>query len=69
MPGYLSNNSFDVCLYIEPCSSVGEGTIIMHMAMVNSGAIIGANCIINSMALVEHDVVIGNNVHVATGLN
>jgi sugar O-acyltransferase (sialic acid O-acetyltransferase NeuD family) len=46
---------------------IGEGTIIMHGAVVNAAAAIGANCIVNSMALVEHDATIGEHCHVATG--
>jgi sugar O-acyltransferase (sialic acid O-acetyltransferase NeuD family) len=45
---------------------IGEGTIIMHGALVNAGARIGRNCIINSKALVEHDVLVGDHCHVST---
>jgi sugar O-acyltransferase (sialic acid O-acetyltransferase NeuD family) len=48
-------------------SMVGEGTIIMHGCIINSGASIGANCIINSQALVEHDVLINDHCHISTG--
>ena len=52
--------------YISKHSSVGEGTVIMHQALVNANAKIGANCIINTKALIEHDVVIENGCHVST---
>lgn len=53
--------------YVSPHARLGEGTIIMHQAMVNAGAIVGANCIINSKALIEHDVQVGDHCHIATG--
>ena len=49
-------------------SSIGEGTIIMHGAIVNSMASVGRNCIVNSMALIEHNCVIGDHCHVSTGV-
>ncbi len=53
--------------YVSAHAEVGEGTIIMHGAVVNAGAKIGKNCIINSKALVEHDAVVESNCHIATG--
>ncbi|MBS0418957.1 MAG: acetyltransferase [Proteobacteria bacterium] len=44
----------------------GEGTIVMHGAIVNAGATVGRNCIINSMALVEHDCVVADHCHIST---
>ena len=46
---------------------IGEGTIIMHNAFVNSSTNIGFNCIINSKAHIEHDVSIGDHTHISTG--
>jgi sugar O-acyltransferase (sialic acid O-acetyltransferase NeuD family) len=45
---------------------LGEGTIVMHGAIINAGVRIGSNCIINSNALIEHGVSIGNNCHIST---
>lgn len=53
--------------YVSPHASIAGGTIVMHGAIVNSGARIGHNCIINTRALVEHDAVIGDHCHVSTG--
>jgi sugar O-acyltransferase (sialic acid O-acetyltransferase NeuD family) len=53
--------------YVSEHVEVGEGTIIMHDAVVNSNVRLGDNCIINSKALVEHDSIIGNHCHIATG--
>ena len=53
--------------YVSKHSVIGEGTIIMHGAIVNARAKIGNNCIVNSKALIEHDVVIEDNCHISTG--
>ena len=53
--------------YVSKYAIIGEGTVIMHHAIVNAGAIVGSNCILNSKSLVEHDAVIGDNCHIATG--
>ena len=53
--------------YISKNSSIGEGSILMHGAIVNAGAKIGKNCIINSKSLIEHDVTIEDNCHISTG--
>ncbi|WP_323588665.1 NeuD/PglB/VioB family sugar acetyltransferase [Aliarcobacter butzleri] len=52
--------------YVSNHSSIEEGTIIMHHALVNANAKIGKNCIINTKALIEHDCVIGDNCHIST---
>ena len=52
--------------YISKYANLGMGTIVMHGAIINAGAIIGDNCIINSMALIEHGVKIGRNCHIST---
>lgn len=53
--------------HISRYSKIGEGSIVMHHAIVNSSAIVGVNCILNSNALVEHDAVIGDHCHISTG--
>lgn len=52
--------------YVSKHARVGEGTIVMHQAVVNAGAEIGVNCIINTKALVEHDAVVRDHCHVST---
>ena len=52
--------------YVSKHSSIEEGTVIMHHALVNANVKIGKNCIINSKALIEHDCIIGNNCHIST---
>ena len=53
--------------YVSKYAEIGDGTIIMHNALINAGAKIGSNCIINSNALIEHDAIIGDHCHIATG--
>jgi len=48
-------------------ATLGEGTIVMHQALVNAGAKVGANCIINTFCDIEHDAIIGNQCHISTG--
>ena len=47
--------------YVSRHARVGEGTIIMHGALVNAGAQVGRNCIINTFCLLEHDASIGDH--------
>ena len=53
--------------YVSSRAVVGEGSVIMHDALVNAYARIGANTIINTKALVEHGTQVGDHCHVATG--
>ena len=53
--------------YVSKHAEIGDGTIIMHHALINAGAKIGTNCIINNKALIEHDAIIGDHCHIATG--
>jgi len=53
--------------YIATSAKIGEGSIIMHHALVNANANIGLNCIINSKCLIEHDAIIGSHCHISTG--
>lgn len=53
--------------HVSKYTNIGDGTIIMHHAIINTNAKIGINCIINSKCLIEHDAVIGNHCHISTG--
>jgi sugar O-acyltransferase (sialic acid O-acetyltransferase NeuD family) len=53
--------------YLSRYASIGEGTVILHDALVNANATIGKNCIINTKALIEHDATIEDNCHISTG--
>ncbi|QOP43227.1 acetyltransferase [Sulfurimonas sediminis] len=65
--GYTLPTIISPLSYVSRYASVGEGTIIMHHALINASVKIGQNCIINTKALVEHDAVIENNCHISTG--
>lgn len=64
---------FTLPLCVSPLACVsahahcGQGTVVMHHALVNAAVRIGNNCIINSKALVEHDCRIGDHCHIAVG--
>tara|TARA_Y100000590_G_C15689451_1_gene1002879 strand:- start:204 stop:785 length:582 start_codon:yes stop_codon:yes gene_type:complete len=47
---------------------IGNGTIIMHGAIINPKAKIGKNCIINTGCIIEHEVVIEDHCHISTGV-
>ena len=53
--------------WIAKSAVVGEGSIVMHDALINSHAVIGINCIINTKSLIEHDVLVSDHCHVSTG--
>ena len=53
--------------YVSKHAQIGEGSIIMHGAIVNANAKVGKNCIINNRTLIEHDAMIGDHCHIATG--
>jgi sugar O-acyltransferase (sialic acid O-acetyltransferase NeuD family) len=53
--------------YVSRHARLGEGSIVLHGAIVNAGAQVGKNCIINSQSLLEHDVLVGDHCHIATG--
>ena len=52
---YVSNHTF-----------IGDGTVVMHDALINAGASVGDNCIINSKAIIEHDCKVSNHCHIST---
>ena len=52
--------------HVAKSATIGEGTIIMHQALVNANAKVGRNCIINTKTLLEHDVIVGDHCHIST---
>lgn len=44
---------------------IGEGTVVMANAVINSSAKIGRHCIINTGAIVEHDNILSDYVHLS----
>lgn len=52
---------------ISPSAVIGEGSVVMPMAVINAGAHVGCHCIINTAAVVEHDNEICDYAHVSCG--
>jgi sugar O-acyltransferase (sialic acid O-acetyltransferase NeuD family) len=52
--------------YVSKHSTIEEGTVIMHHALINANVKIGKNCIINTKALIEHDCIVEDNCHIST---
>jgi len=52
--------------YVSKHAAIGDGTIVMHDALINANTTIGDNCIINSKALIEHDCTISKHCHIST---
>jgi sugar O-acyltransferase (sialic acid O-acetyltransferase NeuD family) len=69
----LKNIGFNLPVIISPLAyvakhtTIGEGTVVMHQALINVNATIGKNCIINTKALIEHDVIVEDHCHISTG--
>jgi sugar O-acyltransferase (sialic acid O-acetyltransferase NeuD family) len=53
--------------WISPTATLGDGTVVLARAVVNTGADIGRHAIVNTAAVVEHDVLLGAGSHVAPG--
>lgn len=49
---------------IDPSVVPGEGSVIVHRAVVQAGSCVGSHLIINTGAVVEHDCVLADFVHV-----
>ena len=47
-------------------ATIGEGSVIMHNAIINAKAKVGKHCIINTKANIEHNVQIGDFCHIST---
>jgi sugar O-acyltransferase (sialic acid O-acetyltransferase NeuD family) len=64
--GFIFPNIISSRAYVSQHAVIGEGTVIMHDALINAGVSIDCNCIINSKALVEHDSKISKHCHIST---
>ena len=50
---------------IDPLSLVGEGSVVMHHAVIQRGTRVGKHGIINTASSIDHDCVLGDFVHIA----
>ena len=64
--GYTLPNIISPLAYCSKHAKIGEGSIVMHQALINANATIGDNCIINTKALIEHDAIIESHTHIST---
>ena len=64
--GFNTPNIISPRAYVSKYATLGQGTVVMHDAMINASVSIGKNCIINSKALIEHDSTIEDFCHIAT---
>lgn len=48
-------------------AEIGQGSVVMHQAVVNADAKVGEGCIINTFSNIEHDAVVGDFCHISTG--
>lgn len=53
--------------HVSTHAHIGEGTVVMHYAMVNVSASIGVGCILNTYCNIEHDAVVEDFCHISTG--
>ena len=63
------NHVFGVLIHpsasLDRLSSVGEGSVVMHRAVIQRGTRIGKHGIINTASSIDHDCVLGDFVHIA----
>lgn len=52
---------------VSPSARIGDGTVVMPLAVINAAATIGAMVIVNTNAVIEHDCAIGDGAHIAPG--
>lgn len=50
-------------------SMIGDGTVVMAGAILNSDVKVGKHCIINTGAILEHDCVIADFVHISPNVS
>ena len=50
---------------VSPRAKIGEGTVVMHGAILQTCVEVGKHCIINTGASVDHDCKLGDYVHIA----
>jgi acetyltransferase EpsM len=63
------SNEFKTLVHLSAivCETVklGQGTVVMPGAIINTDAIIGNHCIVNTAAVVEHDCILEDFVHLS----
>ena len=59
-------NVIDRSALVSPHATIGEGSFIGKLAILNHGSSVGDNCVINTRALIEHGCQIRNHVNIST---
>ena len=54
--------------YVSKYATIGEGTVVMHRAIINAGAKVGCNSIINTMTDVDNDAEVGDFTHLSANV-
>ncbi|EDK29083.1 sialic acid biosynthesis protein NeuD [Vibrionales bacterium SWAT-3] len=63
--GYRFETVIASTAHVSNFASLAEGSQVLHQAVVQAGAEVGAHSIINTAALIEHDCTIGQHNHIA----
>lgn len=67
----LTRHGFVVVVHpsvvVSPFAKVGEGSMLLHGAIVQAQTVIGRHVIVNTGATIDHDCVLGDFVHIAPG--
>ena len=65
------NRYFPVLIHpnatVAKSARIGDGSVVMAGAVINSDTVIGKGCIINTCSSADHDCIIGDYVHIAVG--
>lgn len=70
---WLLNHGFELVSAVHPSAqlargvTMGNGTVVMAGAVINSDSSLGDNIIVNTRASIDHDCTIGDCVHIAPG--
>ena len=71
----LVKKKFSIATLIHPTAvldetvTIGEGTVVMANAVINTSTKIGEACIINTSSSVDHDCIIKNYVHISPNVS
>ena len=55
--------------FVSPSARVGQGTVVLANAAIQTNSKVGSGCIINTTSSLDHDVVIEDFVHISPGAN
>lgn len=58
-------NAIHPTAIVSEYASIGEGTVVMQGAIIQSSVFIGKHCIINTASSVDHDCIIDEFVHIS----